>query len=130
MNTSSEPHRRGQRVRRWAWTVAAVGVVLTSTACQSPAPDTDGIVDPVPRTAPARPAGIDLDRPADRIDEALRRIETARDARDIGRPADRIEQQAIRERDAAVGRVPDCLRHVVIAAPRGHDALVCILPGR
>jgi hypothetical protein len=126
MNTSSAPSRGGRRVPRWACAVAATGILLTLAACQSPAPNTEQITEAAPRTAPVRPAGIDIDRPADRIDEVVRRIEAEREARYSGRPADRIEEQLIREQDAAVGRVPGCLRHVVVAAPRAEEALVCI----
>lgn len=125
MNASSASPGRGERIQRWACAVAAAGVVLSLAACQSPERDFEELTDPAPRTAPARPAGIDVDRPADRIDEAVRRIEAARDARYSGRPADRIEEQLIRERDAAIGRVPGCVRHVVVAAAGGREALVC-----
>jgi hypothetical protein len=128
MNASSPSARSGQRARIWAGTVAAAGVVLILTACQTPSVDDDRITEPAPRTAPARPAGIDLGRPADRIDEALQRMDAARQTRETGRPADRIEEQLSRERDAAAGRVPGCIHHVFVAAPRGEEALVCVEP--
>jgi hypothetical protein len=126
MNTSSTSTRSGRRVQRWAYAVAAAGAVVVLTACQTPSLDEGRTTEPAPRTAPARPAGIDIDRPADRIDEALRRLDAARETRNGGRPADRIEEQLILERDAAAGRIPGCLRHVFVAAPRGEESLVCI----
>ena len=97
MNATSAPKMTVRRTV--AAVVLAAGLVLTG--CQTAV---NSHPDPAPGAPPQAPAGIHINRPADRIAEDIAR--TAERMRELSRrfkgvPADRVEETLAREAAAA-----------------------------
>ncbi|GAB3602162.1 hypothetical protein [Microbacterium aureliae] len=110
-----------------AATVGAAALSFVIVGCQTgavPAADTA----PAARGAQVQPvpAGVDADRPADRIDRQIERLQAERAQRFAAMPADRAERILLREAAAVVGWTAGCLQHAVVAAPNGTERVRCV----
>lgn len=114
-------HSRG---RLSAWIVVGV-IALGIMGYQA----TDGAetsdVPPV-RPVATRPAGIEPQAPADRIERELALRDAALGARYAGMPADRIEDQLERDRDATRGFRAGCVSYRLDAHVDGGWHVICV----
>ena len=89
---------------RRAAAAAALIAALALTGCQTAAVTPETPVPVVVKQAPQPPAGIDTNRPADRVAEAIERNQDRMreySKRFAGRPADRVVEELAREAAAA-----------------------------
>ncbi|MEV5071322.1 hypothetical protein MRBLMI12_002950 [Microbacterium sp. LMI12-1-1.1] len=128
MDATTATPRRTRLVRGAAAALTAgtllLGLAACQTGAQAQAPQTD-----TARQVPVRPEGLDQHLTADRLEQLIGRVTAARDDRFAGMTADQIDRLVATEKMAAIGRMPGCLQHVVVAAPRGADRVQCITPG-
>ena len=112
MDSNTHTPRTAKFARRalpvFAIAVLTIGLGACQTPRQGETAPTGHVVDTV-----QAPAGVDLNQPADRIEEQLQRNAAEANAnaeRFYGVPADRVEEQLARE----AGKVPDRLSAITL----------------
>lgn len=94
-------------------TLASATLAVGLAACQTPT-QTNTPTPEARRAAPAVPPGVDLSRPADRIEEDIERLRSERSAELERRTADRIDEALRLQVPTPRGFLAGCRQYVLI----------------
>jgi len=94
-------------------TIATATLAVGLAACQTPT-ETNPAQPEARRPVPAAPPGVDLSRPADRIEEEIERLRSERTDEFDRRTADRIEEALNLTAPVPRGFVAACRQYVLI----------------